>query len=593
MPVHTYQKKRKKYCKHNRKPYFYTEIIQLQPILMKKVLPLFLFLIPFFLNHSLYARDPLMNILEKELNREFSELKKQEIPAYYMNYRVSDIESVVISGTHGCLNQKQQRSNRVLTTMVRVGTPDMDNFHAARGTGGVYALAGTSEIPLDDQYEGTVQLLWQSTHNAYQYAVQRMGLIKGRNAMNVEAEDKSPDFTAEKPVEYEEPRQENAISRETEELLTSRVKKFSAPFYNNVYITESSVNYTIQNVRKYFISTEGTKIAENRNSIELTIHCRGIASDGMDLPLYRSYYAKDVKDLPSDETIMAEVRSMVEQIIALRKAPVVEAYTGPALLSGSATGVFFHEIFGHRVEASRMKTVDDAQTFKKKVGEQVLNAGLSVIFDPTIQEYKGFELNGSYQYDDEGIKSQRVVVVEDGILKDFLTCRTPIEGFLSSNGHGRASEGLNPVSRQSNLIVESGNLLSEKDLRARFVEELKKQELEFGYYFKEVIGGFTMTGRNTPNAFNVTPNEVYRIYADGRPDELVRGLNLVGTPLAMFSEIDAVGGDYGIFNGYCGAESGRIPVSSVCPMMYVRKIEIQKRPIPVGNTPPIDMPDEK
>ena len=331
---------------------------------MKKLFTPLLFMLALFFTHNLYARDPLLKILEKELNREFSELKKQEIPVYYMNYRVSDIESVVISGTHGCLNQKQQRSNRVLTTMVRVGTPDMDNFHAARGTGGIYALAGTSEIPLDDQYEGIVQLLWQSTHNAYQYAVQRMGLIKGRNAMNVEAEDKSPDFTAEKPVEYEEPRQENAISKETEELLTSRVKKFSAPFYNNVFITESSVNYTLQSVRRYFVSSEGTKIAENRNSIELTIHCRGIASDGMDLPLYRSYYARDVKDLPSEEIIMAEVRSMVEQIIALRKAPVVEAYAGPALLSGSATGVFFHEIFGHRVESSRMKTVDDSQTFK-------------------------------------------------------------------------------------------------------------------------------------------------------------------------------------------------------------------------------------
>lgn len=560
---------------------------------MKKLFPPFLFLLSLVYTHSLYARDPLLNILEKELYREFSELKKQEIPAYYMNYRVSDIESVVISGSHGCLNQNQPRSNRILTTMVRVGTPEMDNFHSARGTGGVYALAGISELPLDDQYEGIVQLLWQSTHHAYQYAVQRMGLIKGRNAMNVEAEDKSPDFTAEKPVEYEEPRQKNVIGKETEKLLESRVIKFSAPFYNNVYITESSVNYTIQSVRKYFVSTEGTKIAENRNSVELTIHCRGIASDGMDLPLYRSYFSQDLENLPSDEIIMADVHHMVEQIMALRKAPVVEAYTGPALLSGPAAGVFFHEIFGHRVESSRMKTVDDAQTFKRKVNEQVLNPDLSVIFDPTLQEYKGFELNGSYHYDDEGIKSQRVVVVENGKLKDFLTCRTPIEGFLSSNGHGRAGDGLAPVSRQSNLIIESGNLLPEQELRARFTEELKKQNLEYGYFFKEVIGGFTMTGRSTPNAFNVTPNEVYRIYADGRPDELVRGINLVGTPLAMFSEIEAAGGDYGIFNGYCGAESGRIPVSSVCPMMFVRKIEIQKRPIPIGNTPPIDMPDEK
>ncbi len=553
----------------------------------------FSFLLLFFLAYcskTIFAQDPFLDILEKELLREYSELNKQEIPAYYINYRVSDIESLIIAGTHGCLDQSMRRSNRVLTTMVRVGTPTLDNFHSARGTSGINSL-GITEIPLDDQYEGIVQLLWQSTNNAYHSAVQKLGMINGRNAMNVDAEDKSPDFTREEPTDYQEPEQKIVIDKKTEEMLVSNVRKFSAPFYNNIYITGSSVNYSINSVRKYLVSTEGTKIAENRNYIELTITCNGIAMDGMDLPLYKTYFARDLQSLPSDETVLNEVRSMVDKISTLRKSPVVEAYSGPALLSGSATGVFFHEIFGHRMEASRMKTVDDAQTFKKKINEQVLNPDLSVIFDPTLDEYRNFALNGSYVYDDEGMRGQRVVVVKNGMLNDFLTCRTPIVGFPKSNGHGRASEGVAPASRQSNLIVESVNLLSEKELRALFVAELKKQDLEYGYYFKEVTGGFTMTRRSDPNAFNITPNEVYRIFTDGRPDELVRGLNLIGTPLAMFSEIEAVGGDYGIFNGYCGAESGRVPVSSVCPMMFVKKIEIQKKPIPRNNTPPIDMPN--
>ncbi len=558
---------------------------------MKIVLP---FLLSLFICYSnpVFSQDPLLNILEKELYREFSELKKQEIPAWYINYRISDIESVVITGSHGCLDQNMRRSNRILTTMVRVGTPALDNFHSVRGSGGFNSL-GITEIPLDDQYEGIVQLLWQSTNNAYHNAVQKLGMIKGSNAMNVDAEDKSPDFTIEEPTDYQEPEQKLVVDKKTEDLLVSNVQKFSAPFYNNVYITGSSVNYSINSIRKYLVSTEGTKIAENRNYIELTITCNGIARDGMDLPLHKTYFARDLQGLPSDETVLTDVRGMVDKIIALRKSPVVEAYSGPALLSGSATGVFFHEIFGHRVEASRMKTLDDAQTFKKKINEQVLNPHLSVIFDPTLYEYKNFALNGSYAYDDEGVKGQRVEVVKDGILRDFLSSRTPIEGFPQSNGHGRASEGLAPVSRQSNLIVESVNLLSEKELRTLFIAELKKQNLEYGYHFKEVSGGFTMTGRGNPNAFNVTPNEVCRVYTDGRPDELVRGVNLVGTPLAMFSEIEAVGGDYGIFNGYCGAESGRVPVSSVCPMMFVKKIEIQKKPIPRNNTPPIDMPNEE
>ncbi len=138
--------------------------------------------------------------------------------------------------------------------------------------------------------------------------------------------------------------------------------------------------------------------------------------------------------------------------------------------------------------------------------------------------------------------------------------------------------------------MESEQILSETELRKLFVDELKKENLPFGYYFKEVSGGFTSTGRVSPNAFNVTPLDVYRIYSDGRPDEQVRGINLVGTPLAMFSEIEAIGGDYGLFTGTCGAESGGVPVASVCPMMFVKKIEIQKKAKSTNTNPILDRP---
>lgn len=538
---------------------------------------------------QLSAQDPLLDLLEKELVREFTQLKKQEIPAYHISYRVSDMDVTEISGSHGCLEQNRRNNSRVLTTMIRVGSPDLDNFHAIRGSG-IFSYQGITELPLDTNEAGITQLLWQTTNSAYQSALEKLGRIKGSNAINAEEEDKSPDFNLETPEKYIEPIRKISIDQKTEELLIAKVKKFSAPFYNNVFITNSLVRYSISSNRKYLVSSEGTKIAENRNAIELTIACSGIAKDGMDLPLFKTYFVRDLKSLPSDELVMEVVKGMISKIAEMRKSPVVDSYSGPALLSGSATGVFFHEIFGHRIEASRLKTIDDAQTFKKKVNEQVLHPDLSVIFDPTLSTFKGFALNGSYIYDDEGVKGKRVVVVDKGILKDFLTGRTPISGFAKSNGHGRAMEGFAPVSRQSNFILESQKHYSEKELRELFISELKKRNLEFGYYFKEVTGGFAVTGRINPNVFNVTPNEVYRVYTDGRPDELVRGINLVGTPLAMFSEIEAVGGDYGLFTGYCGAESGSVPVSSVCPMMFVRKIELQKKAIPAGNTPPIDMP---
>jgi TldD protein len=531
------------------------------------------------------AQDQLLNILEKELTREFAGLKKQEISPYYLSYRVVEQSSLYITGSFGCLDNLQRSNSRQLTVMLRVGSPELDNFHEIKGAGSVISQTNIP-LPVVNDESAISFVLWQTTNDQFFQAVQKLTQIKGNIAVNVAQEDKSPDFSDEPASKYSEPPLKISIDKATEDKLTNKVRLYSKEFVNAENLTNASVRLSVNFEREYYVSSSGTKIAENHPQINLSISGATLADDGMEMPLYKSYFVTDLKDLPNDETVIADANKLVKKLEALRKAPVVEPFSGPALLSGTATGVFFHEIFGHRVEASRMKSENDAQTFKNKVGQQVLNKNLTVIFDPTLTSFKGFTLSGSYKYDDEGTKSRKVVVVNKGVLTDFLSSRGPIAGFSKSNGHGRAQSGLNPVSRQSNLIVESDNILSETDLRKLFIEELKKENLDFGYYFKEVAGGFTSTGRISPNAFNVTPLEVYKVYVDGKPDELVRGINLVGTPLAMFSEIEAIGGDYGLFSGTCGAESGSVPVASVCPMMFVKKIEIQKK-AKSSNTKPI------
>jgi predicted Zn-dependent protease len=281
--------------------------------------------------------------------------------------------------------------------------------------------------------------------------------------------------------------------------------------------------------------------------------------------------------MPPDEVIIADVRNMVKKLEELKEAPIVDPYTGPAILSGRASGVFFHEIFGHRIEGHRQKKESEGQTFKKKIGEQILPEFVSVYSDPRKKELNGTKLLGYYEYDDEGVRGQKVDVVVNGVFKNFLMSRSPIEGFAKSNGHGRCQAGYTPVSRQSNLLVVSSKPTEFNKLRQQLIEECKKQNKEFGLLFEDIQGGFTMTGRTIPNAFNVLPTEVYRIYTDGRPDELVRGVDLVGTPLVMFSNITATGDKMEIFNGRCGAESGWVPVSAASPALFVSQIEVQKK----------------
>jgi len=268
---------------------------------------------------------------------------------------------------------------------------------------------------------------------------------------------------------------------------------------------------------------------------------------------------------------------MLAQLKLLRSAPLVDPATVPAILSGRAAGVFFHEIFGHRVEGHRQRNADDAQTFAKRLNNAVLPPFLSVVFDPTRERIGNTALSGYYQFDDEGVRARPVTVVDKGILKTFLLGRTPLAAFPQSNGHGRAQPGMKPVSRQSNLLVQSEQAVTPERLLEMLREEIRKQGKPFGLYFENIEGGFTQTGRTTPNAFNVLPNLVYRVYADGRPRELVRGVDLIGTPLAAFSKIIATDNRMEVFNGTCGAESGSVPVSAVSPALLISEVEVQKK----------------
>jgi predicted Zn-dependent protease len=273
----------------------------------------------------------------------------------------------------------------------------------------------------------------------------------------------------------------------------------------------------------------------------------------------------------------AAMRDLGKSLEALRKAPVTEPFNGPALLSGRAAAVFFHEVLGHRLEGQRQRGDEEGQTFTKDIGQEVLPKFLSVSDDPTESKYGDTWLSGRYDYDDEGEKARRVDLIQDGVLKTFLMSRLPIASFSSSNGHGRAETGHIPTGRQGNLIVTSTNMEPEAKLRQQLIDEAKKQGKPFGLYFEDISSGFAVTTRDSPQAFSVVPLVVWRVYVDGRPDELVRGVSIVGTPLAAMKSILATGDKDEVFNGECGAESGTIPVSAVAPAILLSDLETQKQ----------------
>jgi len=543
------------------------------------------------------SQDVVFKTLQTELDRNFSVLKNQPIPAYYIYLRLDEIQTLDCLGRMGRLQIAPRIGlpTHILSACLRVGDYSLDNSHEIRGSGygGYQDIRISSEqIPYDNNPIVLKNSIRLQLDELYKQDVQIYEQIKTNISLRVEKEDKSPDFSIEKADKYYESPVNWDDLQIQPVVWEEKVRKYSAIFNDNPDILNGAAYLSATLKRKIFIDTEGREIAQNMISFNLALTAEASADDGMILPFAKTWSAFSLDELPSDDEVIQAAKDISQLLSDLIKAPVVESFTGPAILSPEAAGVFFHEIFGHRVEGSRLKKESDAQTFKKKIGEQVLPKHLSVSFDPSLKYFKKTPLIGNYAYDDEGIKGQRVDVVKKGILKDFLMNRTPIENFANSNGHGRAQIGAAPVSRQSNLIVESSQKLNHEELIKRLRKEAKAQGKSYAYYFKEVAGGFTNTNRYSPNVFNITPLVVYRIYTDGRPDELVRGVNLVGTPLAMFSQIEACGNEYAVFNGTCGAESGQIPVSCVSPALFVKQIETQKRPKAQSQAPYLSKPEK-
>jgi TldD protein len=515
----------------------------------------------------------LLDILNDELQRNFTILKeKADPPPYYMDYTVTDDESQSLAATLGTIESRNKEHLRYLDITLRVGTAQLDNYHSINGQKGRFTRGDV--LTLDDVPDAIRRKVWLDTDRTYKLAARRLIEIKSNQEVKVKDADSSADFSSEPPSTYQEPPPPIA---NIDEPWAKRARKWSAEVADFPDVLYSNVSLSTQRLSKYMVSTEGTRLLHGRNFVSLSIVARGKATDGMDLVAMEDYQAADLAHLPQPADIDAAAKRVGHNLSDLAQAPAVEPFVGPAILSGRAAAVFFHEIFGHRIEGHRQKDEAEGQTFTKAVGTAVLPSFLSVVFDPTRRTLDGIDLNGYYTYDDEGVKARPVTVVENGILKTFLMSRSPIDGVDHSNGHGRRQAGLEVVSRQSNLIVESKKQVSDKALREMLIAEIKRQNKPYGLFFDEITGGYTTTQRRGLQAFTVIPLMVYRVFADGRADELVRGVDIVGTPLASFAKILATSDKPEVFNGYCGAESGQVPVSASSPAILVSEIEVQKK----------------
>jgi len=536
--------------------------------------------------------DPVLVALQQELHRSFDSLKKEPLPVYFLAYQLTDNHAIQVGASFGALVSSNDTTTRTLDVDLRVGDYALDNTHSVDSDSPRSSFAdriGQTAMPLDNTTDVLQRSVWAETDRKYKIALQEWQDVKTATQVKAEREDKSADFSHEPPRQFTDPEAPLHFDRSAAE---ERARRYSAVFAQNPDVREGSVEVSGEVETRRFVNSEGSAIKISMPFYRIMVNASTRAADGMQLPLHLTYLAFTPEGLPSDDDMMSAIRDMSQKLSQLRKAPVAEPYAGPAILSGRASAVFFHEIFGHRVEGYRQKSEEDAQTFKKQVNQKVLPDFLSVYSDPSQIRMGKEDLVGYYKYDDEGVQSGKVIVVDNGTLKNFLMSRSPIENFPHSNGHGRRQQGYEVAARQSNLIVETSQHVSRAELKKKLIEMVKAANKPYGLYFDDVEGGFTFTQRYTPNAFSVLPTLVYRIYPDGR-EELVRGLDMIGTPLIAFSKIVAADDEVGVFNGICGAESGWVPVSAVSPGLLVSQMEVQLKAKSQEREPVLPSPSTK
>lgn len=504
--------------------------------------------------------DPLYDLLRNEITYYYQHLSRDSVPVQFMSFGALDEKTISIDSDMGCASVHETNA-RKFCPQISFGTLNdgkgLNRFDYKEDEW-MDSQMRMADLPYENDTKAIKSVIWNALSKMYRGQMAIWQKTKKKSTQTPLSVRESAE------VHFEEPLADVSFDKEYWKYLlnnTTAVQAHKMPEARCLAHIEGL------NQRRYIVDSRGTAVVSNRQSFVLFIRVLVKDFRGVECALDKEYFAYKISELPNQETLVHDMEVLAQRTFALSKAPMAEAYSGPVILSGNASAVFFHEVFGHRLERK------DSE-FASMKGNQVLPPDFTISCNPRQQYFGGTPLSGYYQYDDEGARGRKVECVNEGKMANMLICMSQ---QAATNGHCRSAFGSEAAPRQSNLIVETSRPYTETELRKMLINELKRMKKDYGYYIKTVSNGWTIIrgSAKAASSFNVIPVETYRIYADGRADELVRGVSLIGTPLSALRNIKAAGGDVEVFNGRCGSGSGWIPVSSRSPMVYVSQIETQ------------------
>jgi predicted Zn-dependent protease len=513
--------------------------------------------------------DPLLEALLTELERSKTQLKMDQVPApYYIEYRVSDIQQFIAEAAFGALRQNQNIHVRLLRVVVRVGSYKQDSYF---GQG----MGETTILPLDNDPIAIRRQIWLATDEAYKNAgealTEKQAILK-----QFTADDHPVDDFAKAPVTtLVEPTVSLTVNAdEWNKTLEDATNLFRQ--YPGVQSLSASARFSA--VNEYLVNSEGTVNRSGRNAYSITLSASTQAPDGMRLERSPDWTVGKVAELPTREKLLSDTKETLDTLTALRKAPIVEEeYRGPVLFAPDAADDVVAALLGQNILGRKPQLGAPNRTtgaFATSYKSRVLPTFLDVIDDPTMKEFEGKSLVGSYDVDAEGVKAQPVNVVEKGILTNYLMGRQPIRDFPESNGHGRAGAAAPPNPGVGVLLLKSSEADSPADLKKKILQMATNGDMPYVYRV-ETLGG-------------LTPRLLYRIYAKDGHEELVRGAVFNELDLrAMRSDLSAVGNDPLVSNREMGLPMTIISPSLLFDELEVKRADTSKDKLPDYPPPPL------
>ena len=521
--------------------------------------------------HAAAKGDGLLEALLTELDRSKAQLKMDQVqPPYFIEYRVSEVDDFSAEAAFGALRESQHGHYRVMRVVVRIGDYKQDSFYA-RGDG------ESTILPLDNDPIALRHQIWLATDLAYKAAGQ--ALAEKQAELKRFSADSNPvdDFARSAPLIAVEP----TVSLKLDEASWKKTLEDVTNFYRaypDIQSVTASVRFNA--INEYLVNTEGTVTRCGKTTFSVQLNGTAQADDGMRLSRSPAYVVARMEELPSHDALMTNAKNMLDTIVALRKAPIVEEeYRGPVLFSADAADDIVASLIGQNVVGRKPALGRPNRTtgaFATSYKARVLPNFLSVVDDPTLKDFQGKSLIGSYMFDSEGVKAEPVTTIEKGMLTNYLLGRQPLRDFPASNGHGRAAAGMVAGPNLGVLLLKSSEAQSPEDMKKRVMEMAKEQMKPYGYRV-ETLG---QPGN--------TPRLIYRVYASDGHEELVRG--------AVFNELDtralrtaviAAGNDPLVSNRPGGVPTTVISPSLLFDELEVKRADTSKDKLPEYSAPPL------